>query len=417
MDKRKQWLGTLWNLAGNFVYAICIWLLTFVIGKHSPKGVYSDAAVYAVSLSFGVIFIVISNYGLRAYQVSDSYGAFTDQEYISSRHAAILLGSVCCLVFSLIMRFSFRQIVAINLFMLAQNTYAYTDVLHGIIQKEGRIDLCGKSLGIRGVLTAVAFAATLYLSNDLLLSLGAVAAAGAIAIGYDVKNARRYYTGNLFKVDFRNPRIFKLLKNGFPMLLFTILGSLTMYVPRVILERLSGDAAVGIFAYVFAPTVAITTFAVGVMLPFVPHMALMLKQKNVKALIQSLLLPFFTMFIVGICALLVSLWIGDRVLLILYNSAVSQYKMLLVLTMLVSTLWSFACCCNNFFIVVRNLRTIIWVNAAGLFFTVLLCFILIPPYGMYGAGYAMAAAITFQLLLSAVMIARSLRRISQDSKQ
>jgi O-antigen/teichoic acid export membrane protein len=83
--------------------------------------------------------------------------------------------------------------------------------------------------------------------------------------------------------------------------------------------------------------------------------------------------------------------------------------------MIVSTLWSLAYCCNNFFIVVRQFGTIIWVNAVGLFSTVLLCFILIPPYGMYGAGYAMVAAITLQLLLAVAMVARTLHLMRHGS--
>ena len=115
MEKRNQRLGTLWNLAGNFAYSPFSWLLTFVIAKHSPKGNCDNAAVFVVATSFGVIFIVISNYGLRVFRVSDSAAVCTGQEYISSRLIAILLGGGLCLVCSLLMQYSVHRIIAINL--------------------------------------------------------------------------------------------------------------------------------------------------------------------------------------------------------------------------------------------------------------------------------------------------------------
>ncbi len=102
-EQRLFFRGAVWNLVGSFVFAFAAWLLSFLIAKHSGAGDYQDAGLGAVAASYGNIFRIISAYGLRPYQISETGDASVDQPYSASRVVTVLLGAVsasraaCCL--------------------------------------------------------------------------------------------------------------------------------------------------------------------------------------------------------------------------------------------------------------------------------------------------------------------------------
>ncbi len=410
MDRqRQQGKNVLWNLVGNFVYAISVWLLTWIISKHSGASNYTDAAIFAVAASYANIFYVISAYGLRTFQVSDVLNVYSDEEYVASRFSTMLLGGGVCLVISVCMGYSIAQMLAINIYMLYQNFRAYADVVHGIIQKNGRLDICGISLAVRGIIKVAAFSAVLYFTNNLLIALCALALAGlSIIVALDIGFARQYYTGRFLVIRLLDKRIVGLLRNAVPMLLFAVFGSFTIYAPRIILEKISGQEAVSIFSYVYAPTISITTFASGIMLPFLPKMARKYKDGDMKGVLCEFSAPIGMMILIGAVAMIVSAWIGNFVLEILYDAEVAKYASLLVLTMLISTLWSLVYCCNNLLVTMRCLQSMTVTNGIGFVLTIGFCLFLIPQYSMFGAAFAMALGILLQLALTLMLVRKKI---------
>jgi O-antigen/teichoic acid export membrane protein len=400
-ESRQFLKGTAWNLTGSFAFAFSAWLTTFIIAKYYGAGQYYNAGVFAVAASFGNIFRIVSSYGLRAYQVSDTGGDSSDWTYIVSRAVTVLLGAVLCLMTSLAFGYDATQILAINIYMAFQSVCAFADVLFGILQRHGRIDRSGISLTIRGVVTTAAFTLCLLLTGNLLLSLGAISiSALLVLLLYDIPVTKRYNLPAIHWADFLKPEPYKLLKLGFPMLLYTVFITLITFAPRLLLEKISGASAVGVFAYVFAPTVVISTFASGVLLPFITKMTDFWNTNNIKKLCSAFFAAFGLILFAGVCGVGFSMLFGRWLLTLLYDAMVGEHTRLLVIAVFASTLLSLCICCNNIFIVARRMKTLTALNAAGLLLTVVGCLLLIPRYGMYGAGYAMVAGLVVQLLIT-----------------
>ena len=410
-EQRRFLSGTAWNLIGAFAFALSAWLTTFIIAKQSGAGHYQDAGIFAIAASFGNIFRIVSAYGLRQYQVSEIGDASVDQPYIVSRFITVLFGSLLCLVASLSFGYSAKQILAINIYMLFNSVCAFADVLFGVMQRHGRIDLAGISLTLRGVVSTVVFAACLFLTGDLLLSLGALALATALVmLLFDFPVANRYYPIRVSLADFQNAAPYRLLKRGFPMLLYTVFITLITFAPRIVLEKMAGPAEVGVFAYVFTPTVVITTFASGVLLPYITKMTEYWSTNNLKKLRQSFFAPFGLIVLVGVVGVGFSLLLGRWMLTLLYDAMVGEHVPLLVIAVAASTLLSLVACCNNILIVVRRRKALTLLNAAGFLLTMLACYWLIPRYGMYGAGYAMVLGVAVELLAASPVLATILIR-------
>ncbi len=410
-EQRLFFRGAVWNLVGSFVFAFAAWLLTFLIAKHSGAGHYQDAGIFAVAASYGNIFRIISAYGLRPYQISETGDASVDQPYIASRVVTVLLGAVLCLAGSLLFGYDAEQIWAINIYMIFNNVCAFADVLYGVMQRHGRIDLSGVSMTLRGVITTIVFGICLFLTNDLLLSLWALTISAAlILVFYDFPVTNRYYPVRLSRADFQSSGTYQLLKRGFPMLLFSVFITLITFAPRILLERMAGHAEVGIFTYVFTPTVVISTFATGVLMPYITKMTEYWDARDYKKLRNAFFAPFGMILLIGVCGVGFSYLLGRWMLTLLYDAIVGEHTNLLVIAVVASTLLSLSACCNNILIVVRRMKALTYLNAAGLLLTMAACYWLIPPYGMYGAGYAMVLGVTLELLVTAPLIASILRQ-------
>jgi len=417
-EQRQFLRGAIWNLVGSFAFAFAAWLLTFLIAKHSGAGHYRDAGIFAVAASFGNIFRVVSAYGLRLYQVSETGDASVDQPYIVSRVVTVLIGAVLCFAGSILFGYDTEQIWAINVYMVFNNICAFADVLYGVMQRHGRIDLSGISMTLRGVLTTIVFGVCLFLSNDLILSLWALAISAAlILVFYDVPMTNRYYRIQLRRTDFQASAPYQLLKRGFPMLLFSVFLTLITFAPRILLERMAGHADVGIFTYVFTPTVVISTFASGVLMPYITKMTEYWDARDDQKLRNAFFAPFGMILLIGVCGVGFSYLLGRWMLTLLYDAIVGEHTSLLVIAVVASTLLSLSACCNNILIVVRRMKALTYLNAVGLLLTMAACYWLIPLYGMYGAGYAMVLGVTIELFATAPFLAAIFRQARSPEDQ
>lgn len=414
---RRFLSGTVWNLVGTFAFAFSAWLTTFIIAKYYGAGQYENAGIFAVAASFGNIFRIVSSYGLRAYQVSDVGGDSSDWTYIVSRIITVLLGALLCLATSFAFGYDTTQILAINLYMVFQSVCAFADVLFGILQRHGRIDRSGVSLTIRSVVTTVVFTVSLLLTGNLLFSLGALSVSALLVLlVYDRSVIKQYNALSIRWADFRRAEPYRLLKLGFPMLLYTVFITLITFAPRLLLEKISGPSEVGVFAYVFAPTVVISTFASGVLLPFLTKLTEYWNTNNLKKLYVSFAASLGMILLAGVCGVGFSLVLGRWMLTLLYDAMVGEHTLLLVIAVIASTLISLSACCNNILIVARRMKTLTALNAAGLLFTMLGGLLLIPKHGMYGAGYAMAIGVALQLVFTGVFVAFAFCKKSNEAK-
>ena len=72
-------------------------------------------------------------------------------------------------------------------------TEAFCDVLHGIDQKNYRMDYVGVSYVVRGIVSMFAFAATILITSNIIISIVAMAVSTLIiAVLYDVPKASRF---------------------------------------------------------------------------------------------------------------------------------------------------------------------------------------------------------------------------------
>ena len=152
-----------WNAIGNVTYLVCQWVVTVLV---TVLGGFEDAGVLSVAMSVSATVQTLAMFGIRSYQVSDLKNKYTDTCYVGFRTLTCALAMIVCVIFSLVSGYLGGQLLAICLFMLFRLAESYADVLHGIAQKNGRLDIAGKSFTVKGIALTATYEVTTPIVKD-----------------------------------------------------------------------------------------------------------------------------------------------------------------------------------------------------------------------------------------------------------
>ena len=106
----------LWNSAGSFFYFACQYLPTILVVRMAAD--LNAPGVFNYAMNTTNAFLTIAVYGMRAYQVSDLEGRYSDREYVSSRLFTCLLALAACAAYGGVLRLPGQTLAALLLYML-----------------------------------------------------------------------------------------------------------------------------------------------------------------------------------------------------------------------------------------------------------------------------------------------------------
>lgn len=371
-----------WNSIGSLVYLGCQWLITLLVVRLSSS---LDAAGYLnLAISITAIFGTAASFNLRTYIISDTNGEISSGEYTGFRIVSCLISFVVCLIYSAFFGYSVTQYVAIIIYMLYRLTEAALDLFYAFEQKASRMDIGGKSMIARGVLSLLGFTAALLISQNILIALGAmVFATMLVVVLFDVPQARRFASYRpLFTQNY-----LILFRDGLLITVTSVISDFITTFPKQMIESVMGVAAVGAYTTVAAP---VTIVQVGISFVFNPLLPLFdstFKNGERDKYYRVFLKTVGAIVCIAIVALLTALLLGEPVLSLLYGNEIATYSYLLptlILAISINALQWFIR------ILLVMMRVFIPQLVCTIFSTLLCCLIsspLIEVFGLMGANY------------------------------
>lgn len=408
MQKEKISIQTsiIWNTVGSVFYMATQWLITILVVR---LGGVEPAGNLSLAMSVNNIFYSIAMFGIRNYQVTDVEGKYKNGTYLFSRLLSCMGAMVLCLIYCVGVDYNNEQKISIILYGVFKMSEAMYDAYAGICQKNWRMDYIGKSWLIRGIITFVAFCGILYTSGSLLAAIfGMAVGSFAVILFYDIPN-----TGKISDIRL-NPSwgdSFLLMRECFPLLCYQLLSTAVGTVPRIFLERILGNYALGIYGSVAAPTLIVQMGASYIFNPFMTlfaeHYALKRKQEFYSTLKKCL---------AGIAGLSGVALVGGKLLgkwglTLLYGEEVASYEYLLLplifCTILNALVW-FLC---GLLTTVREFQGLIWSNVVAVIISCVGSVILmLSGWDMQGATAGFAAGLLAECLCLALVLARNVKK-------
>ncbi len=382
--KRQEML---WNAAGNIIYLACQWLITVLV---TVLGGLHDAGVLSVAMSVSATFQTVALFGIRNFQVSDTDAKYRDSTYVAFRTVTCTLAFVVCLVFSLINRYFGAQLLAICLFMLFRLSECFSDVLHGIAQKNNRLDIAGKSFGAKGIGLIICFLAGFLLSKQLNAGLAAMSLFSlSVTVFYDLPAVKRLAS---FRLLAPLGEQIPLAKETLPLCVYLFLYAALSTVPKLILEKMSGEEVLGAYSSVFAPAMLLQAATGYLYTPFATEMGVLFKEKRYREF-RSLLYKISAVLIAVFAVILVlAQFLGEFALVLVFGEQLRAYTYLLTPILLVNLVISFLGLYSMAVIVLRKFKILLSGYAIGFVLVVLLPMPAIRYFGTNGTSWALIAA-------------------------
>lgn len=240
-----------WTVCGNVVYAFAQWGMLASISKLGSPYMVGQ---FALGLAVAAPVYMFTNMQLRNVQATDARGDYSFGDYFGLRLLASLVG--LCII-GVLASFSSRNIyteLVVAAVGASKCFEALSDVIYGFCQKHERMKYVAISLMSKGIGSVAALVVALRISHSILLASCAMALTWLLVfLIVDLQWARRLFSDEpprargWFPV-WRQGSVAGLCILAFPMGLQTMMASLTVNIPRYIVDHDLGTGMLGIYA-------------------------------------------------------------------------------------------------------------------------------------------------------------------------
>ena len=173
----------IWNAIGGMLNAgqsvLVLIIVTRVCGLEA-------AGLYSIAFATGNLFMYLGNYGVRNYQVSDVDEKFPFRSYVLHRLLTValmlLVAAVYCTYSLLRGAYSPAKTMTVAAMCLLKAIDCLEEVLEGRLHQRGRLDLAGKMMTVRLLISIGGMLAVLVATGNLLTATNTAIILAAAAV-------------------------------------------------------------------------------------------------------------------------------------------------------------------------------------------------------------------------------------------
>lgn len=397
-----------WTFAGNMLYAGCQWGMLSVLAK---LGNASIVGAFTLGLAVSAPIFMFTNLQLRAVQASDVNIEHAFADYFTLRLIATSLGLVVLTGILLFMDVPAIVKLVILLVSVSKTFECMSDVTAGLLQREEQLRLVAISLMIRGSLSVIAFSLIFARFRNLPLAVGSMCVVWlSVMVFYDLRNARALIGPHERFIRLDRKVLWKLTRLGLPLGWITTFTSLNANIPRYFLEHERGLAEQGIYASLAYMVIAINLIAAALSQSATTRMAHFFAAGDLKQFVRLLRKLSTLGIIIPVVGVPLALTVGKPLLTLLYRKEYAAHTDLLALIMVTAgfnTMMAFLFCGMN---AARRYQALVPAYLAGVLTGVIGSALLIPHFGLFGAGFAMLLS----SIVTVIGILHSLRKAIRE---
>lgn len=350
MEKDLQFKKNfIWNTLGTGFNAFNS--LFFMIIATRVNGV-DDAGVFTIAFSTACILYAIGLYAGRVYQVTELNKNITDKDFIINRLITCFSMIIFLILFCVVRNYDIEKSIIFLLLTIYKALEAFSDVVYGVLQKNDKLDIVGKSLFGKSLISIILFLVIDILTKNMIISIiSMIIACILIIIFYDFRKTYSYIDLKI-KIDWHN--VLNILKKGFFVFAISFLGMYVVNAPKYSIDSFLTNDYQTIFGIIVMPATIMSLIAQFLIHPYLNKILEFYKTKNLKGLEKVLLKIIGIILLFGIIATILGYVIGTQVLGLIYGLDLSMYKVSLAIIIISATLYTIGTVCSSILTTVRE---------------------------------------------------------------
>lgn len=405
-----------WTFIGNLVNAGSQWALIVILAKRTSPEIVGQFA-YALALTTPIM--LFASLKLRSAQATDQLHEYSFGEYWSLRLLTTIFALVVIIALALANNSSQDVSWVIILVGASKAIESLIDIIYGLFQQHERMDLVGRSLILRGLLTVILAGAVLTSTTSIVAVASCLLITWSIVLLLcDIPNAKRILVLN--EDSFRcipkwsNPRLKKLAVLTLPLGASIAVGALYNNIPRYIIEHYLGSAALGIYSalayFMLFGGMIFTALAQSIIPRLARYYA---ENENIRfrQLLHKLIGVGMT---IGVFGIVVAFFFGDFFINLFYSSEYTKYSQILVLFMVANLIdFSFLAIASAIN-AMRLFRVQIVVSSLSALIMGPVCLFLVINVGLEGAAISMITVKSIEALMYVFIYRRSFNLVRHE---
>lgn len=350
MEKEIQFRKNfIWNILGTGFNAFNS--LFFMIAVTRINGV-DNAGIFTIAFSTACIIYIVGVYAGRIYQVTEPDKSITDKEYIINRIITTVAMLILVILFSVIRGYDIFKSTVFLLLTTYKALEAFSDVIYGILQKNEKLDIAGKSLFFKSLISVIAFVAIDLITKNMIVSIISIILVSLlILIFYDLKNGIKYIN---LKLPVKKENIIKIFKAGFFTFAISFLGMYVLNAPKYAIDSYLENNYQTIFGIIVMPATVIGLVAQFLIHPYLNQIVALYEEKNLKGLNKLALKLIIYILGVGVISSILAYFLGTQVLGLIYGLDLSAYRLGLLIIIIASTLYTIGVIYSSILTTVRE---------------------------------------------------------------
>lgn len=314
----------LWNMIGSGIYALSSMVLTYltirVVGA-------DDGGIYAIGLTLAQMFIYIAYYEMRNFEVTDAKDKyiFTDYHVVKVINCIIMM--MVSVGYVLLKQYSLHKAIVILLVCLYRMLDGYADVYEAQFHKDGRLDLAGKSMAYRTVVSVGVYFAILIMTKDLVMALVGAVISGIISLL--ICDVKVYQVLNRIEWNMDKQKMMGIWKDCFPLFIGMFLWTYLLSASRIAVDDVMSSEYQSYYQVLFMPVSVINLFAGFLIRPSLIPLTDNLKNKEFGQFWRTIGKILLELTGITIVCMLGAYLIGIPVLSIIVGCDLAEYRGLL----------------------------------------------------------------------------------------
>ena len=350
MEKNTQFKKNfLWNILGTSLNAFTSLFYMIIVTR--VNGV-DNAGIFTIAFSTACILYVIGIYAGRIYQVTEPNKEITDKDYIINRLLSIFLMILFVILFCLIKKYTILKSIIFILLTIFKSIEAFSEVIYGILQKNEKLEIVGKSLCLKSICSVLIFAITDIITQNMAISIVSIIIIWIVILfTYDIKNSKEYidFSG---KVNIQN--VNKIFKSGFFTFAISFLGLYILNAPKYAIDNYLENNYQTIFGIIVMPATVIGLVAQFLIHPYLNQILDFYNKKDMKNLNKLIMKLIYMILGFGAISSLLAYFLGPEVLGLIYGIDLTAYRIELLIIIISATLYTIGVIYSSILITIRE---------------------------------------------------------------
>lgn len=394
MAKLKHFLSTskdinhasfIWNMSGSMLNAFQSVIMLMILTR---IGSLLEAGIYTIAYANANLFLMIGKYGMRNFQVSDVREQFAFAEYKRSRYLTTLIMLIVSIGYTIYASktnaYTINKSLCIVWMCLFKLVDSIEDVYHGLYQQKGRLDIAGKCMTIRMLITIVIFGISVIILKALLPAL--IISTIATAIIFILFTALTYEEFKCLQETAGKRSLWTLLKVCLPLFLGSFLSFYIGNAPKYAIDSILNDELQACYGFIAMPVFVIGLLNNFIFNPMISKMSFMWSEKDIKSFKKLLFKQMLIILAITVICELGAYLIGIPVLSIMYNTDLAPYKTELLILLLGGGFLALSGLFVTIITIMRLQKTLLFGYGIVAILAYLASPVIVKQYGMTGAA-------------------------------